>query len=73
MGMFLYHRLLVVRGKPTDVFPKLFQKWNITKLTFEVDTDPPGKQRDAEVIKLANQAKVEVVQKVSHTLYDLDE
>jgi cryptochrome len=66
-------RLFVVRGKSTVVFPKLFKNWNITKLTFEVDTDAPGRQRDAEVIKLANEAGVDVIQKVSHTLYNLDE
>jgi len=62
-----------VRGKPKEVFPKLFKQWKITKMTFEVDTDAPGKERDNEVIKLANEANVEIVQKVSHTLFDLDE
>lgn len=63
----------MVRGKSTVVLPKLFKEWNINKLTFEVDTDGPAKQRDSEIIKLANDAGVNVIQKVSHTLYNLDE
>ena len=28
-------RLFVIRGNPQEVFPDLFQKWNVKKLTFE--------------------------------------
>ncbi|XP_073513511.1 cryptochrome-1-like [Phyllobates terribilis] len=65
-------RLFVVRGKPAEVFPQLFRKWKVTRLTFEVDTEPYARQRDAEVEKLAAEHNVEVIQKVSNTLYDVD-
>ncbi|XP_043938506.1 cryptochrome-2 isoform X2 [Protopterus annectens] len=65
-------RLFVVRGQPTDIFPKLFKKWNITRLTFEYDSEPFGKERDAAIMKLAKKAGVEVIMKNSHTLYDLN-
>ncbi|KAG8434639.1 hypothetical protein GDO86_012849 [Hymenochirus boettgeri] len=65
-------RLFVVRGKPAEVFPVLFKKWKVTRLTFEVDTEPYSKQRDAEVEKMAAEHSVQVIQKVSNTLYDID-
>ncbi|XP_072910132.1 cryptochrome-1-like [Hemitrygon akajei] len=65
-------RLYVIRGQPADVFPRLFKKWNINRLTFEYDSEPFGKERDAAIRKLASEAGVEVIVKISHTLYDLD-
>ncbi|XP_053308009.1 cryptochrome-1-like [Spea bombifrons] len=65
-------RLFVVRGKPVEVFPVLFEKWKVTRLTFEVDTEPYARQRDAEVERLASERRVEVIQRVSNTLYDTD-
>ncbi|XP_072109416.1 cryptochrome-1 [Mobula birostris] len=65
-------RLYVIRGQPADVFPRLFKKWNINRLTFEYDSEPFGKERDAAIKKLASEAGVEVIVKISHTLYDLD-
>ncbi|XP_061820395.1 cryptochrome circadian regulator 5 [Nerophis lumbriciformis] len=68
----LNSRLYVVRGKPEDVFPQLFTKWKITKLTYEFDTEPYSVSRDKKVSALAKEHNVEVVYKVSHTLYDID-
>lgn len=65
-------RLYVLRGQPTDILPQLFKEWKITKLTFEVDSEPFGIQRDAAITTLAEELGVEVVQKVSHTLYDVN-
>lgn len=62
----------MVRGKPDEVLPELFRKWKITRLTFEVDTEPYSLQRDMEVLKLAGDHGVEVIQKISHTLYNLE-
>lgn len=31
-------RLLVVRGQPDDLLPRLFRDWNVSKLCFEVST-----------------------------------
>lgn len=63
-------RLFVIRGNPAEVFPKLFKDWGITKLTYEVDTEPYAVERDALVDKLAKDSGVEVVKCVSNTLYD---
>ncbi|XP_077318083.1 cryptochrome-2 isoform X2 [Lithobates pipiens] len=65
-------RLFVVRGQPADVFPRLFKEWGVTRLTFQYDSEPFGKERDAAIMKLAKEAGVEVIVESSHTLYDLD-
>ncbi|TMS12981.1 Cryptochrome-1, partial [Larimichthys crocea] len=65
-------RLFVLRGKPEDVFPKLFNKWKVTKLTYEYDTEPYSLSRDQTVTALAKEHGVEVIYSVSHTLYDID-
>uniref|UniRef100_A0A674NVZ0 Cryptochrome circadian regulator 2 n=1 Tax=Takifugu rubripes TaxID=31033 RepID=A0A674NVZ0_TAKRU len=68
----LSSRLLVVRGQPTDVFPRLLKDWKVTRLTFEFDPEPYGKERDGAIIKLAQQFGVETIVRNSHTLYNLD-
>uniref|UniRef100_A0A6J0V250 Cryptochrome-1-like n=1 Tax=Pogona vitticeps TaxID=103695 RepID=A0A6J0V250_9SAUR len=68
----LNSRLFVVRGRPAEIFPEFFKKWKVTRLAFEVDTEPYARQRDAEVVRLAEEHGVQVVQKVSHTLYDTE-
>ncbi|NP_001082139.1 cryptochrome circadian regulator 2 L homeolog [Xenopus laevis] len=68
----LNSRLFVVRGQPADVFPRLFKEWGVSRLTFEYDSEPFGKERDAVIMKLAKEGGVEVVVENSHTLYDLD-
>ncbi|XP_051979946.1 cryptochrome circadian regulator 3b [Xyrauchen texanus] len=64
--------LFVIRGQPANIFPRLFKDWNVSRLTFECDSEPFGKERDAAIKKLASEAGVEVNVKISHTLYDLD-
>lgn len=65
-------RLFVVRGKAEEVFPKLFSQWKITKLTYEYDTEPSGLSRDKTVTRLAEEHGIDVVSKVSHTLFDIN-
>ncbi|XP_056881411.1 cryptochrome circadian regulator 5 [Takifugu flavidus] len=65
-------RLFVVRGKPEEVFPKLFCQWKITKLTYEYDTEPLSLSRDKTVTRLAEEHGIDVVCKVSHTLFDIN-
>ncbi|GFR42357.1 hypothetical protein Agub_g3052, partial [Astrephomene gubernaculifera] len=65
-------RLLVLRGKPEEVLPRVFQEWGVHKLCFEMDTEPYARTRDARVRQLAEEAGVEVHAAVSHTLYDTD-
>ena len=61
-----------MKGSPKEVFPRIFKKWGITRLTFEVDNDPYARQRDMDVEKIAREFHVEVVKYVSHTLYDTE-
>lgn len=44
----------------------------MTRLTFEYDSEPYGKERDAAIIKMARNFGVETRVKNSHTLYNLD-
>lgn len=53
-------------------FLSLVQEWKITRLSYEYDSEPFGKERDAAIKKLASEAGVEVTVRISHTLYDLD-
>lgn len=64
-------RLFIVEGQPIDVLPKLIKQWNITKLTFEYDSEPFPRNRDTAVIRRAEQAGVKIIVKTSHTLYDI--
>ncbi|XP_045471055.1 cryptochrome-1-like [Harmonia axyridis] len=64
-------RLFVVRGQPADALPKLFKAWGTTCLSFEEDPEPFGQVRDNNIIALCNELGITVVQRVSHTLYDL--
>lgn len=41
-------------------------------MSYEYDSEPFGKERDAAIKKLASEAGVEVTVCISHTLYDLD-
>ena len=63
-------RLIVLRGRPAEVLPRLIQDWGVTQLCFEHDTEPFAKARDAEVRALCAAAGVDVHSPVSHTLYD---
>lgn len=47
------------------------QEWQITRLSHEYDSEPFGKERDAAIQKLACEAGVEVIVRISHTLYNL--
>ncbi|KAH9490127.1 Cryptochrome-1 [Bulinus truncatus] len=66
-------RLYVVRGKPETELPRLCKEWEITRLTFEVDTEPYAVQRDKKVEEIVQPMGVEIVKCVSHTLYDVHE
>lgn len=69
----LNSRLFVIRGQPADALPKLFKKWGTTSLTFEEDPEPYGRVRDENITTLCKELGISVVQRVSHTLYKLDE
>lgn len=65
-------RLFVLKGRPMDMLPSLFKEWDITRLSFEVDCEPFRKSRDAVITGLAKESGVEVISRVSHTLYDTE-
>lgn len=65
-------RLFVIQGSPAEVFSRLFKDWEISQLTFEMDTEPYARTRDEEILKIAKQHSVNVIQTVSHTLYDTE-
>lgn len=66
-------QLLVVQGYPGQVIPKLLQNLQVNKLTFETESEPFGKQRDAVITHLAESAGVKVVSCTSHSLYDIEQ
>ncbi|KAH8412809.1 hypothetical protein KR009_005880 [Drosophila setifemur] len=66
----LNSRLFVVRGKPADVFPRIFKSWRVELLTFETDIEPYSIARDAAVQKLAKCEGVKVETHCSHTVYN---
>lgn len=63
-------RLFVVRGKPSDVFPRLVQEWGIKRLMYECDSEPYAKTRDEELDAVVQSLGVQVIKKVSNTLYN---
>ncbi|XP_068151284.1 cryptochrome-2 [Drosophila tropicalis] len=66
----LNSRLYVVRGKPIEVFPRLFKSWKVELLTFESDIEPYAQTRDAAIQKLAKAAGIKVETHCSHTIYN---
>lgn len=66
-------RLLVVRGRATQVLPRLIREWGVTKLTFEADIEPAGRHRDLAVEALVSKLGVEVISHNSHLLYSTDD
>ena len=63
-------RLFVIRGNPVEMLPNLFKKWNINQMSFEVDSEPYSNSRDLVISHLAKENGIEVISRVSHTLYD---
>ena len=61
-----------MREAPQTLLPKLFKAWKVTHLVFEKDTDAYARDRDAAVIKAAEEAGVEVVVRYGRTLWDSD-
>lgn len=62
----------VAKGSPAEVLPLLWQRWGVNKLTFEVDSEPYAKERDAKLTKLASGTGIVVDTHHSHTLHELD-
>lgn len=63
-------RLFVVRGKPSEVLPGLVTSWGVSRVTWEVDTEPYARARDSQVSSMLQGMKVQVQQVHGHTLWD---
>ena len=50
--------------------PVIFQDWNVKRLTFEQDPEPVWLDRDNAVKRLCKERGVQVIEIVSHTLWD---
>jgi cryptochrome len=50
--------LLVLRGNPQEVLPKVWKDWQITRLCFELDTEEYAKERDSKITAAAKAAGV---------------
>ncbi|KAJ3206927.1 hypothetical protein HK099_000395 [Clydaea vesicula] len=66
----LNSKLLVVRGDPIKVFPKLLKTWKISHLFFEKDFDPYSMYRDEKIATICKEAKVKIYTAIGHTIYD---
>jgi len=68
-------RLLVFRGKPTDVLRELFEgagRFRLGSLFYERDMEPYARVRDAAVEDLARKCKVPTMTFSGHTILDVD-
>ena len=65
-------RLFIVKGQPIDAFPKLIERWNITRVTYEYDSEPYPQRRDDAVKRLLEYRGVEVLVTPSHTLFNIE-
>ncbi|KAG8450867.1 hypothetical protein GDO86_003219 [Hymenochirus boettgeri] len=64
--------LFVIQGDYQQVLRDHVQKWNITQVTFDVETEPYYKKMDENTKEMAKELGFEVVSLVAHTLYDLN-
>ena len=63
--------LNVFVGQPTLILPQIFEKWNVTKLTFQASQVSHESMKHDEIIRLVGQEyKVNVQSFFSHTLYN---
>lgn len=69
----LNSRLLVFRGDPLEVIPSLVEKYDVTTVAFEKDTEPYAKKRDGMISNLCTKMSVDVINETGHTLFDMDE
>ncbi len=60
-------------GKPHDVIEKLIQEWNVKVVSFSTDSESRMIKRDNLVRDACKKHEVQVLESVSHTLYDPNE
>ena len=62
--------LLLFRGDPVTIFRKLWQELCINKICYEQDCEPIWNERDEGVEMLCRELGIQVVEKISHTLWN---
>nr|AQX17843.1 putative photolyase-cryptochrome [Lampea lactea] len=65
-------RLIVAKGKPSEVIFSLIEEFKINKLTFERGTEPFNKDLDDELIGIVNANDIEVYSNWGHILFNPD-
>ncbi|XP_053603003.1 cryptochrome-1 [Plodia interpunctella] len=62
--------LFILRGKASELLPKLFDEWQVKYLTTQVDIDPEILKEEEIVEKVANEKDIFIVKRVQHTVFD---
>jgi len=63
-------RLFVAKGKPEDTIPALIERWDVSLLTYESDTEPYAVKRDSYIRSLYSKDKLKISTYPTHTLHD---
>lgn len=63
-------RLYVLKGKPKELLPQLFNKWQVKYLTLQLDIEPEYVELDDYIEKIAEEKGIFVVKRVQNTVYD---
>ncbi|XP_037074076.1 cryptochrome-1-like [Pollicipes pollicipes] len=63
-------RLVTARGDPVDVLNMFRADYGMTHLSFEQDCEPVWRSRDDRVRAWCQQHGVDVIERISHTLWD---
>lgn len=63
-------RLYMLQGQPTQIFQRLKEEIGLTHVCFEQDCEPIWRARDDAVKKWCEDSGTEVIERVSHTLWD---
>ena len=62
--------LMCFYGEPHAILEQLFKDWDVKVLSFEKDSEVVWRKRDNSVKQVCKQHNVQLVERVSHTLYD---
>lgn len=57
-------------GKPHEVLEGLIKDWNVKVVSFEKDSEAIWAKRDNLVKEMSKKNEVQIIERVSHTLYD---
>lgn len=60
-------------GEPHEILEKLIKEWDVRVLSFEKDSESIWRKRDDLVKDVCTKNNVQVIESVSHTLYDPEE